>query len=126
MTLDDLVKVYNEAFWRGPKRDSDTADHAGIRAVVMALRDDLCEYLEHYQACHEVWSHFDDILGGAVETTKCEWTMDTHPDDGSHYETACGDAWCSVLGGTPKQDNYSFCPSCGKPIVFKAAQGGTE
>ena len=49
----------------------------------------------------------------------CEWTKDTHPDDGSHYETACGDAWCSVMGGTPKQDNYSFCPSCGKPIIFK-------
>jgi hypothetical protein len=49
----------------------------------------------------------------------CEWTMDTHPDDGSHYDTACGDAWCSILGGTPKQDNYSFCPSCGKPIKFK-------
>lgn len=54
----------------------------------------------------------------AAAPAVCEWTMDTHPDDGSHYDTACGDAWCSVLGGTPKQDNYSFCPSCGKPITF--------
>ena len=53
MTLDDLVKVYNEAFWHGVKRPQDTADHAGIRAVVTAIREAIqlrpggCEQCRH-------------------------------------------------------------------------------
>lgn len=39
MTLDDLVKIYTDTFWRGPKLDSDTADHAAIRAVILAAAD---------------------------------------------------------------------------------------
>jgi hypothetical protein len=48
----------------------------------------------------------------------CEWETDTHPDDGSHYETKCGDGW-NLLLGDPASDGYKFCPSCGKPIKFK-------
>ena len=48
----------------------------------------------------------------------CEWTIDGHPDYGSHFDTACGDGW-NLLNGDPASDGYKFCPSCGKPIEFK-------
>jgi hypothetical protein len=53
----------------------------------------------------------------------CKWTLNTlpEPDGGSHYETSCGDAWCRWYN-TPKEDNYSYCPSCGKPIKFTEAK----
>ena len=40
MRLDDLVKVYRDAFW-GVKRADDDGDRAGIREVVEALRDEI-------------------------------------------------------------------------------------
>lgn len=179
-TVDDLAEVYEAAVskrymeWvNGPEGDNISNDmlrRAGIRAVVMALRNHF-QYGNGWPGA-STWKEFDEILASEGEkvvggqrapvgstvvlktpTTDpaptvgqrlikaakeaaaiargedtdaapavCVWTLETHPDDGSHYETACGDAWCSVLGGTPKQDNYSFCPSCGKPIAFTEAK----
>jgi|694.fasta_scaffold28940_14 rubredoxin len=133
MTLDDLLDEFKRAVERQPWSSALGYDArlAGIRAVVEALRD-ACYGCEHHLMWDEILaSDGVEAAGGNVTNPSegrviapaaapvCEWTKDTHPDDGSHYDTACGDAWCSILGGTPKQDNYSFCPSCGKPITFK-------
>ena len=42
MTLDDLVKVYRDAFW-GVKRADDDGDRAGIRAVLLWLAENVTE-----------------------------------------------------------------------------------
>lgn len=66
MTLDDLVKIYTDTFWRGPKLNSDTADHAAIRAVVIALRDEIEDTYERegcsWDGAH-AYNRFNEIIG---------------------------------------------------------------
>lgn len=47
----------------------------------------------------------------------CEWMDDAYI---GCFTTSCSDdaAW-NRLGGTPKDEGYNFCPSCGKPISFR-------
>jgi len=48
----------------------------------------------------------------------CTWTFTTsyHKFSEDYWETSCGQAFCMITG-TPKENNYNFCPSCGKPLV---------
>jgi hypothetical protein len=168
MNIQELMLIFDAAYCANLD-DPDTrmaSDTAGVRAVVLALRDELVATFRQ-EVTDDVFSEtllnacavgmLDDILGDVLEkaathsspeldedarkleamgqdagptigecfepaadpSPQCEWTIDGGIDEDAHYETACGDAWCSVLGGTPKQDNYSFCPSCGLPIKFK-------
>ena len=50
----------------------------------------------------------------------CEWRDDAYI---GCFTTSCSDdaAW-NRLGGTPKDEGYNFCPSCGKPIKFTEAK----
>ena len=45
---------------------------------------------------------------------KCTWKQDTHLGD--CYETQCGDAHI-FNDGTPKDNNFKYCPYCGGEIV---------
>ena len=47
-------------------------------------------------------------------TEKCSWTIDTDFDS-EIYETGCGQAFTFNDGG-PAENNFNFCPYCGKPI----------
>ena len=42
---------------------------------------------------------------------KCEWTED---QDGN-WQTRCGEIHI-IITGTPEENNYRFCPYCGKRI----------
>ncbi|NBW15017.1 MAG: hypothetical protein EBR82_44150 [Caulobacteraceae bacterium] len=67
MTLDDLVKVYIDAFEKELELTEceGSMEHAGIRAVIKALRDECDAYLERrlkYDASADVWNFYNDIL----------------------------------------------------------------
>ena len=42
----------------------------------------------------------------------CHWRGD---EDGN-WDTDCGECFC-VEEGTPQENTYNFCPSCGKKLV---------
>jgi len=44
----------------------------------------------------------------------CLWTED---QDGN-WSTTCGKAF-TLFSGMPKENNYNFCPNCGRKIVEK-------
>jgi len=44
----------------------------------------------------------------------CIWTHSEYDDE--HWETSCGQEFM-IIDGTPKDNGYNFCPSCGKPLV---------
>jgi hypothetical protein len=50
----------------------------------------------------------------------CIWTYggDWESD---YYETSCNEMF-SLIDGTPEQNNYRFCPACGKPLVSVMAE----
>ena len=45
----------------------------------------------------------------------CVWKL---MDDGDCYETSCDEAYC-ITEGTPKENNYNFCPNCGNKLVVE-------
>jgi hypothetical protein len=48
--------------------------------------------------------------------TVCKWTCDRNGfDDSNVYDTGCGDA-IVYYEGTPEENNYKYCPFCGKKI----------
>lgn len=96
------------------------------RQVAILMADP--EGLDHpMEAILGVYSHppdaFDemdnlDIEGASVTITTfnhgiCEWTWEPFSD---HYETDCGEGFQFMNGGV-EQNNYEFCPHCGREIV---------
>jgi len=43
---------------------------------------------------------------------RCEWEYD---EDGDFYHTSCDRDFCFIEGDL-KDNNYFYCPGCGKPI----------
>lgn len=53
-------------------------------------------------------------LGGKEsEMSTCEWTHDDYHDK---WDTVCGNAHC-FIDGTPYQNNYRWCPYCGRKLI---------
>ena len=52
--------------------------------------------------------------------TKCGWKLATDKNGVSdgYYETKCGNAFV-FFDGTPKENEFVFCPYCGKKIKGK-------
>jgi hypothetical protein len=48
-----------------------------------------------------IWSYTETYM---------EWNED------SYWSTSCGQKFV-MIEGTPKENGYNFCPSCGKPLV---------
>jgi len=44
----------------------------------------------------------------------CLWSR--ADEDSDCWETSCGNAFC-INDGTPKENNFSFCAYCGKPLI---------
>lgn len=142
MTLDELFEKYYEA-WSAVARQTDgdmqSAGRAGIRAVVVALRDAMCGNIKSNQSAAEAWAIFEEILGDAGEKVAgdgkadgtgsfvgerdpkapatdaapavCVWT----PEEYVTHSTSCE----SEHEVDPHKAPPMYCPSCGKPIIFK-------
>ena len=48
-----------------------------------------------------------------AEPRVCTWSED---DDGN-WSTACGNSYC-MEAGTPKENEYAYCPTCGARIEY--------
>ena len=42
----------------------------------------------------------------------CTWT---HDDDEGSWDAECGERW-SITEGTPEENNFRFCPGCGRTV----------
>ncbi|WP_158784650.1 LexA family transcriptional regulator [Pantoea sp. BAV 3049] len=57
----------------------------------------------------------------AVET--CQWSYSDEPD--YHWIGACGMAWWFSDDG-PAENNFKFCPGCGKPVKIDEQEAEDE
>jgi len=148
MTLDDLARVYLDAY-----RDAvpDCATTAGIRAVVEALRDEMYQIfrLDAIKA-DKFWNEIltsDGGTHGSPELDEDARKLEAMGQDAGltfapaadkrEWSPVClwrvisktygGDLDCKTgckqwaIGFSPKN---TVCPSCGKTIVFKEASHG--
>ena len=94
-----------------------------IKAVVKEMEErkhEIClsdDDLEHYQ------NGIDDAIeivkhGGVYDDTDnvCEWRLCAA--EANVYDTSCGNPHI-LIEGTPKENNYEYCPYCGKKILCK-------
>lgn len=44
----------------------------------------------------------------------CDWVQE-EPAEDETWETSCGNAYI-LLEGTPKENDYNFCPGCGRHV----------
>lgn len=47
-----------------------------------------------------------------INAPTCTWT---HDDDEGSWDAECGERWV-ITNGTPEENNFRFCPGCGKTI----------
>ena len=47
-----------------------------------------------------------------IKPATCTWT---HDDDEGSWDAECGERWV-ITNGTPEENNFRFCPGCGKTI----------
>jgi hypothetical protein len=53
------------------------------------------------------------------ETTTCQWTISN-----DYWETACGEAF-EFTEGTPIENDFNYCPYCGKPLTEQPDEAET-
>lgn len=112
LTVDDidadfneiLVAAGNEKAAGGPQDDGILIGNQNVEAIINDLHDE--------QKSKAAADPSPEV---------CEWSVSRDPDGEGHYETQCGNGWMKCVAEPPSRDGYNFCPSCGKPIVFKEA-----
>ena len=145
MTVDDLVKVYCDAFYaqrdKAPEKGITEADRAGVTAIVRALRDETRHMTLNRDGLEEL---FTQILGDAGEKVAGGSTREDGPGGVEQavpaltLATAAAPAVC-VWNPNAKgwwvascDKRYSFrksalsklseCPECNAPIKFTEAK----
>ncbi len=61
------------------------------------------------------------------QPTPCKWTVDSDEYNGDSWDGACGGKWC-FTEGDPNDNEYRFCPNCGRPIkiIIPAVEEETD
>jgi len=59
------------------------------------------------------------LAGVAELEAKCTWSQ--YDEDEDYWETACGHAFSISDGGTPTDNDFSFCVFCGSPLKSRLA-----
>ena len=91
-----------------------------IGKVVEKLKCDRCEscnFLEvcagskYCGKCHE--KAIEIVKQGGVADDVCEWRL--CDEEANVYDTSCRNPHI-LIEGTPRENNYEYCPYCGKKI----------
>lgn len=69
-------------------------------------------YLAKCQEVNELRARIEN-MADQREADCCVWKYD---DEEDYYETSCGHLQV-IMGGTPTENGYKFCPYCGRKIV---------
>ena len=56
---------------------------------------------------------FEIVKHGGVDDDVCEWRL--CDEEANVYDTSCRNSHI-LIEGTPKENNYEYCPYCGKKI----------
>jgi hypothetical protein len=56
-------------------------------------------------AAAEEWLRTGGVIWTYHEEMECDY-----------WECSCGEAWV-IIDGSPKENNYNYCPSCGEKII---------
>ena len=74
-------------------------------------------YLQ-YRAFNDLRERLEKPEQKPVDT--CTWT---HDDDEGSWDAECGERW-SITEGTPEENNFRFCPGCGRKVktIFATPQ----
>ena len=99
-------------------QDVDIAYNIG--KVVEELECDRCESCSFLEVCagskcctrcHE--KIIEIVKQGGVSDDVCEWRL--CDEEANVYDTSCRNPHI-LIEGTPKENNYEYCPYCGKKI----------
>jgi hypothetical protein len=140
VTVDDLVKVYCDAFYaqrdKAPEKGITEADRAGVTAIVRALRDEIVSRTARNTLDQILGDAGEKVAGGLPDDAVpiplmrpesaisapatdaapavCVWTGEEYVT----YSTSCE----SEHEVDPHKAPPTYCPSCGKPIAFTEAK----
>lgn len=51
---------------------------------------------------------------------ECKWKKDINEED-EPWQTDCGTAFI-LITGSPKDNNYKYCPNCGRQIKLEVSE----
>ena len=122
MTLDDLIEEFR----------TQPTTHAGIRAVVEALRDDAWSRADTMMWDGQAFKgFFHEILtsdgavkaaGGSTRKDECALQSQVTPSPAADVCEWRGGPQLAYMGCKPRELEWTYdrrkCPSCGKPIRF--------
>ena len=95
-----------------------------IDKVVEELRENASRYTKKYTTPYgnngykdikavSVYKAIEIVKQGGVDDDVCEWRL--CDEESNVYDTSCKNPHI-LIEGTPRENNYSYCPYCGKKI----------
>ena len=118
--IDDLAKLLDE---------QQTAYDIGkvVKELEELKNKDICDYLDcdvclYYKKCGvetdqsnnlKLDKSIEIVKHGGVSDDVCEWWL--CDEEANVYDTSCRNTHI-LIEGTPKENNYEYCPYCGKKI----------
>ena len=119
--LDDFAMLVQDAIQVYKKMVIDTIENQptayDVDKVVEELEErkhEIClsdDDLEHYQ--NGIDNAIEIVKQGGVSDDVCEWRI--CDEETNVYDTSCRNPHI-LIEGTPKENNYEYCPYCGKKI----------
>ena len=86
-----------------------TGPRGGTRAGFIVRLRDLFDELHRLG----IWIGIPNVEVVKIAVEKCEWTWGSS----EYYETGCDKAFLFFDGG-PSENNFEFCPYCGRELVI--------
>ena len=122
--LDDFAMLVQDAIQAYKKMAIDTIINQptayDIDKVVEELKCDRCESCSLLEVCAgskwcgECHNKIVEIVKqGVIPDDVCEWRL--CDEEANVYDTSCRNPHI-LIEGTPRENNYEFCPYCGKKI----------
>jgi hypothetical protein len=106
-----------------PFGDSHWVKKSDVEPLVIAVRRLLANIYEFGTPTDDVFAdQVDGAMGRLTSGTGepagdvCMWEQ--IDDEGSDWESFCGDAWY-FESGSPQENNIKFCPFCGRRVEVK-------
>ena len=101
-TVDDVKKEAVNEYIKAVVKELEEAKHE------ICLSDD---DLEHYQ--NGIDNAIEIVKQGGISDDVCQWRL--CDEEANVYDTSCRNPHI-LIEGTPKENNYEYCPYCGKKI----------
>ena len=113
LSLDEAIAHAREVARKNRDEYEFECSYFGKETVDNGEKSDCVRCAEEHEQLVEWLEELKAIKNGGISDDVCKWRL---CDEGANvYDTTCRNPHI-LIEGTPRENNYSYCPYCGKKI----------